>query len=96
MRADSGASCSTSVHDDIQCFELRGFVTVTVQIPIELNGQPKFVDFGTKLETVVPAKSRKSLKIQRRFANSYFPVTFSPTDKNILDLPLVGSDRLSW
>ncbi len=74
MRADSGASCSSLTHEDVQCLEFRGFVTVSVQIPVELNGKSQFVDWGTKVKTVVPAKSLKSLKIQRRFANSYFPV----------------------
>lgn len=96
MRAAPGASCSSSSHNDVQCLEFRGFVTVSVQIGIELNGQPKFVDWGTRVKDVVPPKSRKSLKIQRLFANSYFPVTFARSDANILDLALVGGDHLTW
>jgi hypothetical protein len=96
MRADAGASCSSSTHDDIQCLEFRGFVTVSVQIQIELNGKPKFVDWSTTVKAVVPPKSLKSLKIQRRFGNSYYDVTFNRSDKNILDLTLVGADRLTW
>jgi hypothetical protein len=96
MRADAGASCSSSPHEDIQCLEFRGFVTVSVQIAIELNGQPKFVDWGTRVKDLVPPKSRKSLKIQRRFANSYFPITFARSDSAILDLTLVGADSLTW
>jgi len=96
MRADANASCASATHDDIQCLEFRGFVTVTVQIPIELNGQPKFVDWSTEVKDVVPSKFSASLKIQRQFANSYYPVQFKPDDPDILDLTLVGGDRLSW
>ena len=96
MRADAGASCTSSTHEDIQCLEFRGFVTVSVQIPVELNGKPQFVDWGTKVNRVVPDKSQKSLRIQRRFANSYFAIQFNRNDENILDLTLVGGDRLTW
>jgi hypothetical protein len=96
MRADANASCASATHDDIQCLEFRGFVTVTVQIPIELNGQPKFVDWSTEVKDVVPSKFPASLKVQRQFANSYYPVRFNPGDPDILDLTLVGGDRLSW
>jgi hypothetical protein len=63
MRADAGASCSSSTTkaderatttDDVQCMEFRGFATVSVQIPVELNNHPKFVDWGTSLKYVVP------------------------------------------
>jgi hypothetical protein len=96
IRAHADASCIPSTREDLQCMEFRGFVTVSVQIRIELNGQPKFVDWGTRVKDVVPPKSRKSLKIQRLFANSYFPVQFKRSDPNILDLALVGADRLTW
>jgi hypothetical protein len=96
MRADANASCASSIQDDIQCLDFRGFVTVTIQIRIELNGQPKFVDWSTEVKDVVPSNFPDSLKIQRQFANSYYPVQFNPDDPDILDLALVGADRLSW
>jgi hypothetical protein len=96
MRADANASCASSTHDDIQCLEFRGFVTVTVQLLIELNGQPKFVDWSTRVKDLLPTKLPESLKIQRRFAESYYPIQFNPTDSDILDLTLVGADRLFW
>jgi hypothetical protein len=107
MRADAGASCSssttkpdegspTAVHDDIQCLEFRGFATVSVQIPVELNNQLKFVDWGTSVKYLVPEKSQKSLKIQRQFAGTYFPIIFNRNDKSIQDLALIANDRLAW
>lgn len=106
MRADAGASCSSSaakpdehtsvINDDIQCMEFRGFATVSVQIPVELNGQSKYIDWGTEVDSFVPAKSLRTLKIKRLFANTYFPIQFNPADQSILGLTLVGGDHLTW
>jgi hypothetical protein len=96
MRADPNASCTSSNHDAIDCFEFRGFVTVSIQIPIELNGTLKFVDWGTKVDGVVPPKARKSFNVQRRFAGTYYDLKFDRADHTILDLTLVGGDRLTW
>jgi len=105
MRADATASCSSSntkaderasATDDVQCMEFRGFATVSVQILVELNGQSKFVDWGTSVKYVVPEKSQESLKIQRQFAGTYFDINFNRTDKSIQDLALIANDRLTW
>jgi len=96
MRADPNASCTSSTHDDIECFAFRGFVTVSIQIPVELNGKPQFVDWATKVNALVPAKSRKSLKIQRQFAATYYDLKFARADANVLDLTVVSGDRLTW
>jgi hypothetical protein len=96
IRAASDADCSALNHDGIECFEFRGFVTVSIQIPIELNGKPEFVEWGTKVEAVVPARAQKSFQLQRRFAGAYYDLNFKHGDDNILDLTLVGADRLSW
>jgi hypothetical protein len=96
IRAASDADCSSLNHDGVECFEFRGFVTVSIQIPIELNGKTQFVDWGTKVEAVVPAKAQKSFKLQRQFVGSYYDLKFNQRDDNILDLTLVGGDRLSW
>jgi hypothetical protein len=96
IRAASDASCNSLNHDGVECFEFRGSVTVSVQIPVELNGKTQFVDWGTKLEAVVPAKVQKSFKLQRRFADSSYDLNFNRDDEAILDLTLVGGDRLSW
>jgi hypothetical protein len=85
-----------SNHKARPILEFRGFVTVTVQIPIELNEQPKFVDWSTEVKDVVPANFPESFQIQRRFSNSYFPVQYKQGDDSILGLTLVGGDRITW
>ena len=96
IRAHAGAPCPASLPKDLQCMDFRGFVTVTAQIRVELNGTSQFVDWATMVRTVVPPKSLKTLKIQRRFNNSYFGVNFKRGDNSILGLTLVGGDRLTW
>jgi hypothetical protein len=71
-------------------------VTVTSQIRVELNGKSKLIDWGTRIKDLLPKDSLGSLKIQRKFMNSYRDVRFNPADLSILSLALVGGDRLSW
>jgi hypothetical protein len=63
---------------------------------LELNGQSKLIDWGTRLKDLVPKDSLNSLTIQRKFMNSYRKVRFDPADLSILSLALVGEDRLTW
>jgi hypothetical protein len=78
------------------CFEFKGFVTVSAQIKVQLNGKLQFVDWGTKVESVLPKSALKSLRIQRQFMGSYYEVRFNPSSADVLLLALVGGDRLTW
>jgi hypothetical protein len=82
------------------CVRFEGFVTVSVQFSVTVNGDVKFVDWGTKVNNVLPGgsgtKKLKSLRIQRTFMNSYYDVYFDPRESSILSLWLIDGDRLSW
>jgi hypothetical protein len=80
----------------VACVEFSGFVTVTSQIRVELNGKSKLIDWGTRVKDLLPEDSLMSLKIQREFMNSYYDVRFKPGDLSVLSLALVGGDRLRW
>jgi len=80
----------------IACIDFTGWVTVTPQFTVELNGKPKLVDCGTPVKDVVPAGSLSSLRIQRQFMDAYRDILFKPGDANVLALVLVGGDRLTW
>jgi hypothetical protein len=80
----------------VACVEFSGFVTVTSQIRVELNGKFKLIDWGTRVKDLLPKDSLTSLKIQREFMNSYRDVRFHPGDLSVLSLALVGGDRLRW
>jgi hypothetical protein len=102
LRAQPDAdSCKDNAPTNgVTCLVFDGFVTLSTQMKVELNGKPQFIDWGTKVKDVLSktaqAKTPKSLKIQRQFMNAYYDVHFDPADPNILSLALVGGDRLTW
>ena len=97
LRANPEKDCkSVAAAKGADCVEFNGFVTVSAQINVELNGQLKFVDWGTSVQQVLPKNFLKSLRIQRRFMNSYYEVRFDALEPHILSLALVGGDRLTW
>ena len=101
LRAQSDQNCETvSAARGVTCFEFDGFVTLSCQIQVELNGKEQFVDWGAKVRDVLSKNWQggvpKSLKIQRRFLNSYYDVRFHPGNSGVLSLALVGGDRLTW
>jgi hypothetical protein len=97
LRANPEKDCkSVAAAKGVECIEFNGFVTVSAQINVELNGQLRFVDWGTSVQQVLPKNSLKSLRIQRVFKNSYYDVRFDALDPHILLLALVGGDRLTW
>jgi hypothetical protein len=97
LRKHPDAACKyAATAPGVACMEFDRFVALTPQIEVELNGKPKFFDWGTRIKDVLPKDSFKSLKIQRRFMDSYSDVHFDPGDSNLLALPLVSGDRLTW
>ena len=97
LRAQSDEGCKNAVAARAAaCFEFDGFVALSTLINVELNGKPKFVEWGTKIKDVLPKNSLKSLRIQRQFMNSYSELNFDPGDSNVLSLALVNGDRLTW
>ena len=78
------------------CVDFIGWVTVTPQVSVVVNGKTKFVDCGTPVKDVLPEGALSSLTMQRKFMNSYRDVRFKRGDANLLLLVLVGGDRLTW
>jgi hypothetical protein len=97
LRLHLAEGCQTTAESKSgDCFEFKGFVTVSAQIKVQLNGKFQFVDWGTNLNSVLPKNALKSLRIQRQFMGSYYDVRFNPSNSDILLLTLVGGDRLTW
>ena len=80
----------------LTCADFTGWVTVTPQVPVELQGKARFVDCGTPVRDVVPEGALPSLAMQRKFLDSYRQVRFPPGDSSVLSITLVGGDRLTW
>lgn len=97
LRIHLAEGCQTTAEAKSgDCFEFKGFVTVSAQIKVQLNGKSQFVDWGTNLNSVLPKNALKSLRIQRQFMGSYYEVRFNPSNSDVLLLALVGGDRLTW
>jgi hypothetical protein len=97
LRKHPDAACKyAATAPSVACMEFDRFVALTPQIKVELNGKMMFLDWGTRIRDVLPKDSFKALRIQRRFMNSYSDVHFDPGDSNLLALPLVSGDRLTW
>jgi len=100
LRAHPDEDCkNTAAIYGAVCFGFEGFVTLTPQVKVELNGKTKFIDSGTRMKELLSrsqADVLKSLKIQRQFLNSYYDLQFDPADPNVLSLALVARDRVTW
>src|SRR6184192_2077096 len=100
LRAHPDEDCkNTAAIYGAVCFGFEGFVTLTPQVKVELNGKTKFIDSGTRMKELLSrsqADGLKSLKIQRQFLDSYYDLQFDPADPNVLSLALVARDRVTW
>ena len=100
LRAHPDEDCkNTAANYGAVCFGFEGFVKLTPQVKVELNGKTKFIDSGTRIKDLLSpsqADVLKSLKIQRQFLNSYYDLQFDPADPNVLSLALVARDRVTW
>jgi hypothetical protein len=102
FRANPDLTCeSAPLPAGVTCIDFDGFVTLGTQLRIEVNGQPRFIEWGTRLDEVLPksqyARWLPKLRLQRRFgANEMYDVRFDPKDENVLSLVLVGGDRINW
>lgn len=100
LRAMPDQGCKNAAAIAVTCIEFDGFVALSSQISVELNGKTKFLEWGAKVKDVLPGnlemKKLKSLRIQRQYLDAYYDVRFAPADSNVLSLWLVGGDRLTW
>lgn len=82
--------------ENVTCVDFSGWVTVTPQFTVELNGKAKLVDCGTTVKDVAPDGVLNSLTIQRKFMGSYRDVRFKAGDASVLSLALIDGDRITW
>src|SRR5271170_3974191 len=58
LRANREQDCKTvEVPGAVTCFAFFGFVTVSSQISVELNGKTTFIEWGTRVDDVLPKNS---------------------------------------
>jgi hypothetical protein len=102
FRANPDQTCeSAPLPTGVTCTDFDGFVTLSTQVQIEVNNQPRFVEWGVRVDDLLAkspsARQLRSLRLQRRFGlNEMYDVRFDPKDENVLSLVLVGGDRINW
>jgi hypothetical protein len=102
LRANPEEDCNDAkASAEVSCFSFDGFVTLSSQVSVELNGKPTFVEWGVRVKDVLPKtwneRDLKWLRVQRRFgADRYLDVKFDRGQANVLALVLVGGDRVTW
>jgi len=102
LRENPEEDCKdTKASAGVSCFSFDGFVTLSSQVSVELNGTSSFVEWGVRVKDVLPKtwneRDLKWLRVQRRFgADRYFDVQFDRGQSNVLALVLVGGDRVTW
>jgi hypothetical protein len=102
LRANPRQDCRiASASRGATCFDFHGFVTLSTQISVEVNGKTRFVEWGVRVKDVVPktpnVRTLKTLRVERRFGeDTYYDVRFDRRNSRILSLVLVGGDRVSW
>ena len=102
LRANPEQDCKiASASRGATCLDFDGFVTLSAQISVEVNGKTRFVEWGVRVKDVLPktpnVRTLKTLRVERRFgADKYYDVRFDPRDSSVLSLVLVGGDHLSW
>jgi len=102
LRANPEEDCNDAkASAEVSCFSFDGFVTLSSQVSVELNGKPTFVEWGVRVRDVLPKtwneRGLKWLRVQRRFgADRYLDVKFDRGQANVLALVLVGGDRVTW
>ncbi len=99
-RPESG--CSASAEKEIDCTLFQGSVSVSGEIGVTVNGSRVFVgpeetlrDLLSQMNRTACQRDLRSLRIEREFLNKLTPVKFDSASDSILDLILLGGDRVS-
>jgi hypothetical protein len=82
----------------VSCVTFEGSVVISPEVRVVSQGAAVHVAAGTELRNLpgVTPKTLATLKVERIFDGSYYPVKFAPGDAAILTLSLVTGDRVSW
>ena len=104
FQARHGLGCADLTQGpDTLCVEFDGEVTVSPQVQVMVNGQTRFVSWGSNLKAVMGEQSAeqiaaamKTLRVERLFDSRFSEIQFPRDDGGILELTLVGGDRVSW
>lgn len=103
FQARHGLGCSDLTQTaSVICVEFDGEVTVSPEVRVLVNGQTRYLTWGSTIRRLLSeqnddaAARLKTLRVERLFDSQYSAIRFAPGDEGILELALVGGDRVSW
>jgi hypothetical protein len=94
---DIGCSSQLLAHG-LSCVTFEGSVVISPEVRVFRQGEPLHTAAGTELRNLpgLPPSALASLRVERLFHGSYYPVKFAPGDAAILTLSLASGDRIAW
>jgi len=96
-RPDIGCSRELLAHG-VSCVTFEGSVVISPEIRVFRKGAAIHTAAGLQLGNLpgLPPDALASLRVERLFHGSYYPVRFAPGDRAILTLTLASGDRIDW
>jgi len=99
LQARPQGGCPDGPNPQLRCITFRGSVSVSVQLPVTVNGRRVFVGLDDTVQRLFDESGHRCqvpfLKMQRRFLNHLVAVDFDGAGESALDLPLAGGDRVT-
>ena len=80
----------------LDCIPFPGSTTVTSEIGIDVNGERRWLPWGTTVRSTAPPSSRETLRVERRWGKSLAPVEFTRDNDEAWRFPLLPGDSLHW
>lgn len=99
LQARPQGGCPDGPNSQLRCITFQGSVSVSVQLPVTVNGRRVFVGLDDTVQRLFDESGHRCqfrfLKIQRQFLNHLVPVDFDGAGEPALDLPLAGEDDIN-
>ena len=81
----------------LDCIPFPRATTVTADVGVEVNGERRWVTWGTTLKSLAPAGAAETLRVQRRWGKAVAPVELARDEHaDAWGFPLLPGDRLQW
>ncbi len=95
-------SCQ-SLPNTVGCMVFSNNVAASVELPVSVNGQIRYVYLGATLRDAIlaagesePEHVLQRLRVYRPFENSARPIAFDRCKPDILGLVLIGGEQIDW
>jgi hypothetical protein len=80
----------------LDCIPFPSATTVTSEVGVEVNGEKRWMPWGTVVSTLAPPAAAATLRVERRLGRNLAPVEFARDNQEAWRFPLLPGDRLTW